>query len=136
MTLTLEAANTMISAAFAKAREEGMKPLGISILDAGGHLIAFQREDGASFLRLGISQAKAWTALALQMPSRAYADMAKERPQFAGSLDGISEGKMAASAGGLLIEKDGQTLGAIGVSGDLPDNDEIAAKAGLLAARF
>ncbi|MEM1018911.1 MAG: heme-binding protein [Sphingomonadales bacterium] len=136
MTLTLEAANTMISAAFAKAREEGMKPLGISILDAGGHLIAFQREDGASFLRLGISQAKAWTALALQMPSRAYADMAKERPQFAGSLDGISEGKMAASAGGLLIEKDGQTLGAIGVSGDLPDNDEIAAKAGLLAALF
>ncbi|MEM7568639.1 MAG: heme-binding protein [Pseudomonadota bacterium] len=136
MTLTLAEANMILSATLAKARADGMKPLGVSILDAGGHLIAFQREDGASFLRLGISQAKAWTALALQMPSRAYADMANERPQFAGSLNGISEGKMAASAGGLLIEKDGQVIGAIGVSGDLPDNDELAAKAGIAAAEL
>jgi len=133
MTLTLNQANAIIAAAFEKARSQDMKPLGISVLDAGGHIVAFQREDGASFLRLGISEAKAWTALALQMPSRGYAEMAAQRPQFAGSLDGISDGKMAASAGGLLIEKDGQVIGAVGVSGDLPDNDEIAAAAGLAA---
>lgn len=131
MTLTLEMANAILCGALAKARAQGMKPLGISILDAGGHMITFQREDGASFLRLGISQAKAWTALGLQMPSRGYAEMANERPNFAGSLNGISGGNMAASAGGLLIEHDGAVIGAIGVSGDLPDNDEIAAQAGL-----
>lgn len=131
MTLTLEMAAAMMTGALDKARSETMKPLGISILDAGGHLVAFQRQDGASFLRLGISQAKAWTALGLQMPSRGYAEMANERPNFAGSLNGISGGNMAASAGGLLIEQDGTVIGAIGVSGDLPDNDEIAAQAGL-----
>lgn len=131
MSLTLKEATSIIDAALAKAREEQMKPLGVSVLDAGGHMVAFCREDGASFLRLGISEAKAYTALALQMPSRAYADMANERPQFAGSLNGISDGKMAASAGGLLIERGGEIIGAIGISGDLPDNDEIASKAGL-----
>ncbi|MEM6683468.1 MAG: heme-binding protein [Pseudomonadota bacterium] len=136
MTLSLDLANQLIGSALKKARTDGMKPLGVSVLDAGGHLIAFQREDGASFLRLGISQAKAWTALALQMPSRSYAEMANDRPNFAGSLNGISDGKMAASAGGLLIEQEGIVIGAIGVSGDVPDNDEIAAQAGLQAGGF
>lgn len=131
MTLTLDTANRMIAAAFEKAGRESMKPLGISVLDAGGHLVAFQRQDGASFLRLGISQAKAYTALGLQMPSRGFAQMAEDRPNFAGSLNGISGGMMAASAGGLLVEVAGAVIGAIGVSGDLPDNDEVAAQAGL-----
>ncbi len=133
MTITSSEASRMIAAAIAKARDENMKPLGVIILDAGGHAVAFQRENGATFIRFSIAEAKAWTALSLKMSSRSYQEMANERPEFAGSLNGITDGRMAASAGGLLIERDGEIIGAIGVSGDLPNNDEIAADAGVAA---
>src|SRR6188474_2128241 len=65
--LTLAAANTIIEAAFAKGAELKLRPLGVSVLDAGGHLVAFQRQDGASLLRPQMSAGKAFGALAIGM---------------------------------------------------------------------
>ena len=69
--LTLAKANAIIAAAFDKAAELKLKPLGVAVLDAGGHLVAFQRQDGASFMRLQVASGKAFGALAMGMGSRA-----------------------------------------------------------------
>lgn len=134
MGLTLDAADAVINGAIAGANELGLKPLTVVVLDAGGHTVALKRQDGATFLRAPIATAKAWTALGLDAPSRFFQDMAEQRPNFAGSLYAISEGRMAPAAGGVRICKDGAVIGAVGVSGDTPDNDEKAALAGIQAA--
>ena len=135
--LTLAKANTIIETAFAKAAELELKPLGVSVLDAGGHLVAFQRQDGASFLRHEIGAGKAFGALSLGMGSRTVAKTAIERPHFMQGLSGVSGGRVVPVPGGVLIRaKSGEILGAVGISGDTSDNDEAAAIAGIEAAGF
>jgi uncharacterized protein GlcG (DUF336 family) len=129
--LTIERAKFLVNAARKCASDHSMKPLAIVVIDAGGHLVCAEREDGATMLRYDIARAKAWTSLGLGANSRFYQDMADARPQFAASLNVIADGKMAAAAGGVLITDGGVLLGAIGVSGDTPDNDELAAGAGI-----
>ena len=63
--LSLQQANRVIEAVLQAARERDMPPLAVAILDTGAHLKALQREDGVSFLRVQIAQAKAWGALAM-----------------------------------------------------------------------
>lgn len=125
--LTLAEADRLIAAALEGAQKRELKPLAIVVLDAGGHLLAAKRQDGASILRPPVAGAKAWTALGLQASSRSFHEMSKARPGFAASLYAISDGRMAPAAGGLLIERNGVAIGAIGISGDTPDNDEAAA---------
>ena len=84
--ISLDKANTIIAATFAKGKEAGMKPLSCVVVDAGGHVIAFQRQDGTSFLRLDIARGKAAGALALGVNSRRIGEMAAERPSFIASL--------------------------------------------------
>lgn len=132
--MELERAERIIDAALGEARRNAFRPLGVAVLDSGGHLVAYRRENGATMLRFGIASAKAWTALGLAAPSRSFQEMAEARPQFAASLSDISGGRMAPAAGGVLVESDGRVLGAVGVSGDTPDNDERAALAGVRAA--
>ena len=74
--ISLDKANTIISAIFAKGKDGGMKPLSAVVTDAGGHVIAFQRQDGTSFLRLDIAVGKAAGALALGVNSRKIGEMA------------------------------------------------------------
>ena len=133
--ITLDQANTIIAAAFGKGRELGLKPLSIAVLDAGGHLIAFQRQDGASTLRPQIACGKAGGALALGISSRKIGDMAAERPTFVAALGPISPLGIVPAAGGIIVVgTDGQPIGAVGVTGDTSDNDEICASAGIAAA--
>lgn len=133
--LTLETANRIIAAALAKAAAEGFKPLGVSVLDAGGHLVAFQRQDGASFLRPEMSAGKAYGAVAVGMGARKLEAMAKERPHLMAGVADVSAGKVLPVTGGVLIRSaDGAILGAVGISGDSSDNDEAAAIAGIEAA--
>ena len=133
--LTLALANTIIAAAFAKGAELKLKPLSVAVLDPGGHLIAFQRQDGSSTLRPQIAAGKAGGALSLGVSSRKIADMAAERPSFVASLGPIAPHGVIPAAGGVLIAgADGKVIGAVGVTGDLSDNDEICALAGLQAA--
>ena len=88
--LTLAQANAIITAAFAKGRELNLKPLSVVVLDAGGHVLAFQRQDGASNMRFDIARGKASGALALGVSSRTLGTMAAERPSFVASLGAIA----------------------------------------------
>lgn len=135
--LTLAVANGIIETAFAKAAELGLKPLGVSVLDSGGHLVAYQRQDGASFLRSQMSAGKAFGALAVGMGSRRLEALAKERPHLVSGVSDVSGGKIVPVAGGVLIrDAEGGIVGAVGISGDTSDNDEAAAAAGIEAAGF
>jgi uncharacterized protein GlcG (DUF336 family) len=133
--LTLDHAQKIIAASFDKGREIGLKPLSTIVLDAGGHVIAFQRQDGASIMRFDIASGKAAAALALGVSSRTVATMAAERPSFIAGLIGLAHGRFLPAAGGVLIAgEDGLPLGAVGVTGDTSDNDEICALEGVRAA--
>ena len=137
--LTLAQANALIEAAFAKGAELGLKPLTAAVLDPGGYLIAAQRQDTCSNIRVKLAQGKAAGALALGMSSRAIGKMAEERPHFIASISGMGEGGMVPAGGGVIIadgadEQGGTILGAIGVTGDTSDNDEACALAAIESA--
>lgn len=133
--LPLETARTIIDAAFAKGAELKLKPLGVSVLDAGGHLVAFARQDGASFLRPQMSAGKAYGALSIGMGGRRVEAFAKERPHLIAGVSDVSGGRVLPVVGGVLIrDKAGEIVGAVGISGDTSDNDEAAAIAGIETA--
>ncbi len=133
--ISLDQANRIVSAAFAKGKELGLKPLSIAVLDAGGHLIAFQRQDGTSTLRPQIATGKASGALALGLSSRKIGEMAAERPSFVASLGPIAPHGIIPAAGGVIVvDGEGQPIGAVGITGDTSDNDEACALAGIAAA--
>ena len=133
--IKLEDARTIIAQAFAEGRKLGLKPLSVAVLDAGGHLVAFEREDSSSTLRPQIAIGKASGALGLGVSSRKIGEMAQERPTFIGALGPIAPAGIIPAAGGLVIvDDDGNAIGAVGVTGDVSDNDELCAIAGLRAA--
>ena len=130
--LNLAQSNALIDAAFAKGAELGLKPLTVTIHDPGGHLIACQRQDGASNMRVKLAGGKASGALALGVSSRTIGDMAVDRPHFVAAVDTMSEGGMVPAAGGVIVcDAGGQVVGAIGVTGDTSDNDEACALAAI-----
>ena len=134
--LTLDSCRTIISTALAKGHELGLKPLAVLVLDAGGHVKAFEREDGASNLRFEIARGKAYGGLAVGMGSRGLFKRAQEQAFFVQALNGLADGKVVPVPGGVLIKRDGEILGAVGISGDTSDNDETCALAGIEAAGF
>lgn len=126
---------TIIEAAFAKGKELGLKPLSVAVLDPGGHLIAFERGDGASLMRYQIAAGKAAGALALGLSSRKIGEMAIERPTFLASLGPVAPAGIIPAAGGVIVvDGNGEPLGAVGVTGDTSDNDELCTIAGITAA--
>lgn len=133
--ISLAQANTIIAAAFNKGEELGLKPLSIAVLDAGGHLIAFARSDKSSNMRAQIAMGKAGGALALGVSSRMVGTMAADRPTFIAALGPISQHGVIPAAGGVIVvNEEGERLGAVGVTGDTSDNDELCALAGIAAA--
>ena len=132
--LTLSQASKIIDVALEKAREMKFNPMTVAVLDAGGHLVAFKREDRSSIMRPEIANAKAWGSLAMGMGGRSLADRAASHPAFVGALGSISRGRIAPVPGGVLIvDSEGNVLGAVGVSGDQPPHDETCAVAGIEA---
>src|SRR5207302_6858942 len=130
--LSLNQASDIVDAALSKARELNLRPLTITVLDPGGHPIVVKREDGAGILRPQIAHAKAWGCLGTGHGGAAGARHATRDPAFFAALAAISEGRVASSRGGVLIrDAQGTLLGAIGVSGDRPENDETVAVAGV-----
>jgi len=135
--ITLSKANSIIKTALAKGAELGMRPLSVAVLDAGGHLKAFQKQDGSSMLRFEIAFGKAFGALTIGAGSRTVEKFAKDRPHFMEGLVAASGGHVIPVAGGVLVKNTkGEILGAVGISGDTSDNDEAAAAAGIEAAGF
>ncbi len=133
--LTLEQANTIIDVAMKKGVDAKMRPLSAAVVDAGGNLVAFKKADNSSVLRFEIAFGKAYGAVGMGMASRNIETMAQQRPHFANALAAASGGKVIPVAGGILIKAaDGEVIGAVGVTGDTSDNDELAAKTGVEAA--
>ena len=132
--ITLDQANHIIAEAFRKGAELKLKPLSVVVLDPGGHIIAFQRQDGASTMRFQIAAAKASGALAIGMSSRRIGEMAAERPSFIASLGPIApHGVIPAAGGVIVVDGGGEIVGAVGITGDTSDNDEACALAGIAA---
>ncbi|ANC02574.1 MULTISPECIES: GlcG/HbpS family heme-binding protein [Pseudomonas] len=126
--MTLNVANTLVAAALAAGRKIDAAPLTVAVLDAGGHLLALQREDGASLLRPQVAMGKAWGAVALGKGSRLLALDAQQRPAFFAALNGLGERSVVPAPGGVLIrDQAGKVLGAVGISGDTSDIDEQCA---------
>ncbi|MEM6481802.1 MAG: heme-binding protein [Pseudomonadota bacterium] len=129
--MNLELANALIGAAFDYRHAHDLKPLTIAVIDAGGHLVALQREDGTSNLRSEIAQGKAKGAVALGMGSRAIYNRAQQQPYFVGAINALNKGSLVPVPGGVLIRRDGVLIGAIGITGDTSDNDEACAVAAI-----
>jgi uncharacterized protein GlcG (DUF336 family) len=130
--LRLEQASSIIDVALATARERAFAPVVVAVLDAGGHLIAFKREDGAGFARFDIAFGKAWGALGMGFGTRELAERATRFPTFVAALAAATHGRMVPSPGGVLVlGPDDEVIGAVGISGDTGDNDEVCAIAGI-----
>jgi uncharacterized protein GlcG (DUF336 family) len=109
----------------------------VVVLDEAGHLKAMQREDGATMLRQQIATAKAWGAVNMGISSRALATVAEQRPDFMNALISLSEGKVMPITGGVLIrDQDNAIIGAVGISGDVSDHDELCAITGIEVVGF
>ena len=133
--LTLKQANTIIEKGFAKAREMKIKPLGIVVLDTGGHIVSAQREDKASMFRLDIARGKAWASVAMGASSKALGKRAKDNPNFFVTLAATANGKFLPQTGAALIKNaQGEIIGAAGASGGTGEEDEACCVAGIEAA--
>lgn len=135
MGITLAQAATIVDIALQKGREAKLAPLTVAVLDAGGHLVAFKREDKSGILRFDIAFGKAWGALGMGFGSRTLAGRAAKTPQFFTMLAAASGGRIVSNPGGVLIRNgEGDIIGACGISGDTSDKDEMCAIAGIAAA--
>jgi uncharacterized protein GlcG (DUF336 family) len=135
--LSLPDAQAIVAHALAYAHANGIKPLGIAVLDARGALKAYAAEDGASLGRAHVAIGKASGAIAMGMGSRTLAKRGREAPQFVNAVGQLVPGGLIPVPGGVLVrDAAGVLLGAVGVSGDTSDRDEEAALAGIAAAGF
>jgi uncharacterized protein GlcG (DUF336 family) len=133
--VTLAQAQTIVTTALAYARLHDFKPLGVAVLDVRGALKAYAAEDGATLARANVAMGKANGAIAMGVGSRSLAKRGREAPQFVLAVGALTPLGLVPGPGGVLIkDAAGEIIGAVGVSGDLSDNDELAALAGIEAA--
>ncbi len=133
--LTLAQASTIVDAALRKGRELNLAPLTVVVLDAGGHPVALKREDRSGIMRVEIATGKAWGGLGMGFGSRELFERSSKQPMFITALAAVSQGRMVPAPGGVIIRgAGGDIVGAVGISGDTSDNDEICAIAGIEAA--
>jgi len=133
--VSLTKARTIIRKAMEYGKTNRFKPLSVVVLDDGGHVIAFERGDGASPGRFGIAHGKAYGAVMLGMAGKAQLSRAEQHPAFMAAVNGVFGGQVVPVPGGVLIRDGrGRLMGAVGVTGDTSDNDADAALAGLAAA--
>ncbi|MFJ6393987.1 heme-binding protein [Streptomyces sp. NPDC091972] len=129
--IAYEQARTIVDQALAHARGRNFPPMTVAVLEPGGHLVAFAREDHSSLLRERIAVGKARGALNMGVGSRSLAARADAHPHFINSLVALSGGDLVPVPGGVLILDADQIVGAVGVSGHLPDKDEECAIKGI-----
>ncbi len=133
--LTLAQASAIVDAALRKGRELNLNPLTVVVLDAGGHAVALKREDRSGIMRVDIASGKAWGALGMGFGSRELFERSTKQPMFITALAAVSQGRMVPVPGGVIIRDGaGEIIGAVGISGDVSDQDEACAIAGIEAA--
>jgi uncharacterized protein GlcG (DUF336 family) len=116
-------------------RRSAFAPLCVVVLDRGAHPLVMLRDEDASIYRPQIATAKAAGCLGMGFGGRELARRAQAAPQFFAALGVVFPQGLAPVPGGVLIrDAGGRLLGAIGVSGDTSDNDEICGLAGIEAA--
>ena len=127
--MDLKTANRIIETAFRLAREHKHLPITCAVVDRGGHMVSCQREDNSSTFRFEIAYGKAWTCMALGHSTRfVEVQMTKNPPHFVDSLAAASNGRFIPALGGVMIRaKDGELIGALGITGDSGENDEAVA---------
>jgi uncharacterized protein GlcG (DUF336 family) len=135
MSVTLAQASTIVDVALKKARELKQMPQTLVVLDTGGHVVCAKREDGSGIIRFEVAVGKAYGALGMGWGSRTMMERAAQNPNFLTAIAAASGGRLVPNPGGVLIRDAGnQIIGALGISGDTADNDEIIAVAGIEAA--
>ena len=136
--ITLDEAVKIINETFAEAKRRNAYPLTAVLLDAGGRMKAALKQDGASLLRFEVSYGKAYAALALGRSSRLVLQKSREKPIFMENLQQLASGPMFLEGGGQLIRDaaSGEVVGAVGVTGDVNEMDDLSAVAGIHAAGF
>jgi uncharacterized protein GlcG (DUF336 family) len=132
--LTLDQALTIARETLAEGERKGFLPLSVAVLDTAGQPLAILRDERTSLNRADIAIGKAAGCLAMGFGGRELAKRAAAMPAFIGAVGQIFPKGIVPVPGGVLIRaKDGELLGAVGVSGDTSDNDEICALAGIAA---
>ncbi len=133
--LSLSGARTIIEGALAEGRRQSMQPLTVVVLDAGGHIVSMDREDGSGILRMEVARGKAYAALGIGISSGTVGERNQSRHHFLAAVASVSEGRFVPVPGGVLVlDGSSRIIGAVGVSGDSSDNDEAAALAGIRAS--
>ena len=135
--LTLATAREIADTAIAYGAEHGIAPLCVAICDAGGNVLQLSRDERASLYRPEIASAKAKGCLGMGFGGREVARRAAAMPAFYAAVGVATGGGLVPVAGGVLIRDNaGVLLGAIGISGDTADNDELCAVRGIEAAGY
>jgi uncharacterized protein GlcG (DUF336 family) len=133
--ISLEQSNCIIEAIFARGRELGCRPLSVVVVEPGAKVKAFQKEDGSAMMRFEMAYGKAYAALALGRSSSLVRVRTEERPLFMQYLIRASDDQIFPEGGGMLIrDKEGEVIGAVGVTGDTQERDEELAAHGIHAA--
>ncbi len=129
--ITLDEAQSIITAAQEKAQEIG-QPMNVAVVDGGTNLKAFARMDDAWLGSISIAIDKGFTAAAFEMPTQDLAEMTHSgQPLF--GLNTTNNGRIVIFAGGIPLTRNGDVVGAIGVSGGTVDQDQEVAEAGVAA---
>jgi uncharacterized protein GlcG (DUF336 family) len=128
--LTLATANALIEAATEEARARELL-LSFVVVDAGGHLVAVARMDGADWITPEVAHGKAWTAAAFKLPSAAQGEKARDLVAFAGSISAATHGRYTPQIGGLPLTVDGAAAGGMGASGATGAEDEAVVRAAI-----
>jgi uncharacterized protein GlcG (DUF336 family) len=138
--LTLQQANRIIEEVLLTARQRDMPPLAVAVLDSGAHLKALQREDGVSFLRVQIAQAKAWGALAMACNTDQLAERYNQDAQQQGFIDALNAmtgGRIIPLPGGVLVRNEqNHVVAAVGAAGGVSQDDEACVRAAITAAGY
>ena len=133
--LALDAATRITDEVLRLRAAHTLLPLAVAVLDAGGNLVSFSREDGCGVLRFDIALGKAWGALGMGMATRQIRDRLANRANFQSALAAASDGRFIPTPGGVLIlNAQHQAIGAVGISGDASDKDEFCAIEAIRAA--
>ena len=130
MPLSLRDADELIGRAHAKAAELGIR-VTVAVVDEGAHLVALARMDGAAPLTPQVAEAKAVGAAMLHRDGASLGELAKDRPGFFSVADRLVRVPIVPGLGSVLIKREGNVLGAVGVSGGRPEQDLECAEAGL-----
>lgn len=133
--ISLSKSRSIVRTTLKKGRELGLKPLSVVVLDTGGHVKAFEREDGAAPGRFDVARAKAYGVIMTGTSGAALMQRAEEQAYFINALNGLYGGKVIPVPGGVLVrDSRGRIVGAVGVSGDTADNDADVALVGIEGA--